>query len=319
MDPRNSAQHKWVIGVPLIAVLVIVVLWLLCYLLPWLGPCSGCPWKPGLAGGPTTPQFLAADDFQGTWEGKAGWVTFIGKSTWEGRLAFVNLPRAQVSSLLAPGLELAQPLQTSTQLHPVLLMDGTQKELTTQAATSLGLPVYYPEFREIIVLVPFVVGKDSTCQKFHSWVVRMYLDDPVPVSGGLWWGYRKLLAEIQKSTAQTEIHDPMNGVKALEVSYVDSMPWYADGRPHIENYAVMQQILEMPIIGQNPSSPFVCSYWMWSFANVQSRRSSASLEFHPGFSPSTPWTGQTLQTVTGGAVQLEELHWWLSTPIQCSF
>lgn len=288
---------------------------------------SGCP--PTLAPPAslrvvTTP-FPGPKDFAGGFDPAARPAADGGQSTYEGALFVAMLDRKLVAAVLPAGLELAQPLAAGAE-HPVILLVGNQRNpLKLRGGVTYPIPLSN-DYREAMLLVPFVV-RTAGNQRWHTYVVRMFLDDVRPVAiGNTIFGYEKVLAILAESGAfpnvKTNVRD-FASTLLFESDVQTTGPWQASAAATgVPRWADFQTIFEMPIVGTLPFVGFVCSYWEWYYANTDVAPATSRFRFAQPFRPSmSDWVALgTLTNAPGGALVVRGLRWRLALwPPGCQF
>jgi len=280
----------------------------------WLGWIGGCstpgPWN-----------------FYGTYDSRASDAVDGGQSTYAGALVVTMLDRTLVENVLPDGLRLATPI-FPTKVHPVVYLVGDQRELRQVWG---GVPYPIPaavDYREMILLVPFVV-RNPGHDKWHTYAVRMYLNYLMPVIiGNVGYGYAKELAWLYEAGA---LPDTVTRVVDLWGTLYFTSDVNATGVLRTDSEAVsslpgwpsLKTLFEMPIVGWEPAlSQFVCSYWEWNYANVLVAPISSSYRYaYPLHAGMDEWVKLgTLTNAPHGAVALVDLRWRLSLyPPPCRF
>ena len=148
--------------------------------------------------GPSPNTFPGPAAFQGGYVAQTEPVNYGLQSTYSGTIVVTMLDSSIVNSVLPNGMRLADRNGGSSAFHPVIHVIGDQLEPTTVVG-GWSPPSVAAGYREVILLIPFVVSSTGT-GKWHNYAARMYLDDPTAVAGGnLIYGYAKELAHISKS------------------------------------------------------------------------------------------------------------------------
>jgi hypothetical protein len=274
-----------------------------------------------------TAPFPGPGDFAGGFDPASRRAADGGQSTYEGALFVAMLDSRLVAAVLPAGLELATPLTATTQ-HPVILLVGNQRD-----PRELRGGVTYPiplanDYREAMLLVPFVV-RTSANQRWHTYVVRMYLDDYGPiVIGNTIFGYEKEHATLTESGAfpnvGTDVRDAQSRIGLVFHSDVRvTGAWQASASATgVPRWADLRTIFEMPIVGTLPRVGFVCSYWEWYFASTEVAPATSSFRFVQPFRPAmSDWVALgTLTNAPDGALAMRGLRWRLAMwPPGCEF
>ena len=276
----------------------------------------------------STPGFWGPDDFTGSYDSAAKEPAINTQTTWNGDIVFTNLPRSVVSNVLPADLQLAANVGDMPGQHPVVLMFGVQTNLRWVVPP---IPAGNP-YNEMILLIPFVQKVGG--QKWHDYVVRMYLDWQMGVDGGnLLYGYRKELGTLVQSASLTQppefIYKVTQGnAPRLTAQVTGQSAWMSDAaaKTALANYEDMKTIFGMPILGTWPASyatasPYVCSYFVFQWDAVSVRSASTSFQFESNFVPNMdPWVAAgTLYNLKNGDFGVTGLSWQLTSPKTCDF
>lgn len=265
--------------------------------------------------------FLDASDFAGSYENAEGDVILGGQSTYNGRLVFTNLSRTVVEGVLGENLRLAENISNSKDRHPVVLMFGHQTD-TAWVSPVGGVWPIGEDYQELIVMIPFVQIGDNL--EWHNYVVRMYLDDVWAVFGGnLWFGYRKVLAQLTETVARDSLDVNVFSNDVFVANLSDFGPWLTDddAEDTLRNYRQVKEILGMPVLGTNTTvgNVYVCSYFELSFGSAQVRTFTSRHAFQPGFVGIDDWVALgEVTNVADGAFDVEGLIWRLGFPDACA-
>lgn len=269
--------------------------------------------------------FPGPKDFAGGFDPAARPAADGGQSTYEGALFVAMLDSTLVSAVLPAGLELAKPL-TATAQHPVILLVGNQRNpLELRGGVTYPIPLSN-DYREAMLLVPFVV-RTSANQRWHTYVVRMYLDDIRPVAiGNTIFGYEKELASLTESgafpNAKTDVRNLANAL-VFHSDVQTNGPWQPSAAATaVPRWADLRTIFEMPIVGTLPIVGFVCSYWEWYYATTEVAPATVSFRFVQPFRPTmSGWVALgTLTNAPDGALAMRGLRWRLALwPPGCQF
>lgn len=276
-----------------------------------------------------TPGFWGPDDFEGSYDSPKEPVV-NAETTYEGDIVFANLPRTVVDDVLPADLQLAANVGDMPGQHPIVLIFGTQTNPRWTMPPISG----YNDYHEMILVIPFVQKVGG--EKWHNFVVRMYLDWQVGVdAGNLFYGYRKELADLVRSTPLP--HPPefildisQGGVARFTAQITGISAWMDDyaANAGLTNYEAMKVIFDMPILGTWPASygwasSYVCSYfvWRWEAATVRVRSASTQLQFRSNFVPNmTQWVSAgAISSLSNGDWGVQGLTWQLTTPKTCAF
>jgi hypothetical protein len=279
---------------------------------------------------PSTPGFWGADDFEGTYKPASG-PMMNGTTTFNGEIVFANLPSGVVDDVLPADLQLAPNVGDMPGQHPIVLVFGAQTELRSSAPL-ITTEAQYGDYRELMLLIPFVRKVGET--KWHTWVVRMYLDWQVGVDGGnLLYGYRKDLAVLARDTPHPAPPDFVFKVSQLGVARFNAPVTFggplldnATADTSLPNYRAMKAIFEMPILGAWPPptgypSTYICSYFVFDWSAAFARKSSSRFQFVSEFAPNmSQWVSRgAISNLTDGEFGVTGLVWELTMPFTCEF
>ena len=289
---------------------------------------AGCCNPPTVAmqgvGDFAPPPFLAATDFQGGFNPAPGPVNFGLQSTYDGTIVVTMLDRTLVEPLLPASFSLAKAVNPSETRHPVIYLIGKQRDPSTVYQGTASPIMTASDYREMILLVPFVVRPPG--DRWHSFAVRMYLDDFSAVQGGnTVYGYAKEWAQLGESTtAQGVTHQVTNLFSTTTYFVADlqrgSFAAIDQATAVPPRWGDIQRILGMPILGDNGSG-FVCSYWEWETGVAQIASATSQHRFVTPFRGGMlGWVGLgTMASAADGAVALTGVRWRLAPPPGCAF
>ena len=277
--------------------------------LPW-------PWAPD--------KFLGPDDFIGsTIPGEP--VSDGNQSTFSGVLMFNNVDKGLVSDLIPSGFELA-PRQTSKlpHQHPVILLFGDQ---TDGAAVVDGQPVYpippinRVHYSEVILLIPFVTKSGSTSGKWHNYVVRMYLDHNLPITGGIFYGYNKVPALINWMGQDAEV-SMASGSPLLSGTFKWAGKSYSASaaKTNLTNFGEALGILDTRVLGESVIPGIgICSYWDWNLDKARISRARTSYNIVTPFRQDmASWPALSpFKSDDYSAFVLRGVRWRLGLPVAC--
>jgi hypothetical protein len=264
--------------------------------------------------------FLGPDDFDGDFKPRAFDTFWGGEAIYHGRVVFLHLPRSEVAKVLPSDLQLApRKLPSEPAVHPVILLFGHQTE--TKLVLPIGTPQVGDDYNELILLVPFVQGLDK--QRWHNYVVRMYLDDDVAIQlGNDYYGLQKKKAEFQETPARLSVTRELVEYFAFQPGAAGNWMSDATAQTTLANYAEMKEIAEMPVIGRPSWTSYICSYFEWSFANAEAGSLSGTSTFLQQFDAGMAgWVALgPVANVTDGAWQVRKIRWRMGyPPFLCEF
>lgn len=285
---------------------------------------------------PNADDFLGDADFQGAPISTSP-LSAGSQSTYNGFLTLTNLDRTLVAALVPTGFQLAPNVSFWNQnKHPVLVLYGDQ----TDGATFLGSvvvpapPIDRGHYSEAILAIPYVQRTGGT-GGWHTYIVRMYLDNAAAVAGGTIFGYAKQLGCLDWRGAIVKIWQqpvvcpappPYSLVtrSLLEGSLRFDGSWY-DGtvaHNHIPNLADMIGMVTTKILGKSYSGASICSFFEWSLDDARVAKATATHVFQSPWRSSNmgAWPGLgNLANVNDGAVALRGVRWRLGAPTACGF
>ena len=274
---------------------------------------------------PTTDskqRFLGPPDFIGTFRKPSSVPELGAQSRFCGALTFFNLPRSHVARVVPEGIELAAKQAPKPDVHPVLLLLGRHDDLRW-LLPGPGPPPLPMSYTELVLLVPFVQRRGGA--NWHSLATRMYLDNPLAVVlGNQSYGYAKELAALFSTCADgalSKFETHKAGTRYFDADLRHAGNWrsHEQAETTLRNYADMQTILSMPILGIK-AGRYVCSYFQWDLSSVSIRPTITRHEFvEPFVAGMDSWTKKPIDGVTDGAIALRDLVWRLGRPFDCAF
>ena len=269
--------------------------------------------------------FLGQDDFVGS-PLPADPVANGYRGTYNGLLVFNNVDKSLAAGLLPAGFELA-PRQTShlPDKHPVILLFGDQTDGISIAAGQLVIPpknrVHYSE---VILIVPFVRKTSwSTSDRWHNYVVRMYLDNVLPITGGVFYGYNKANAIIHWAGRNAVVRLPPAGPSGTPVM-TGAFKWLgrshsaAEAKNRLANFEDALGIMNTTVLGYRG---LVCSHWHWDLDKARIHPAETSYTMQTEFrSDMRGWPALSpFESEANSAFVLRGVHWSLANPKTCLF
>ena len=267
--------------------------------------------------------------FIGSFQGQPRSVAHGGQATYAGHVLTALLPRSVVETVIPPAFALAGHAGGATD-HPVLVMLGWQRDCSAViSGTAHRLPLQ-PDYRELIILVPYVVARGGGHPQWHNFVVRMFLTDVPPILIGTLFQYSKTAGDFNDTTVcgapGTEVrHGSGSGAMvfacAIESQQAFGPPADATG------FDDLVDLLKMPILGiQYPPTPPLppqqCSYFEWETAASEvATINRAAVQFHAPLRPGMlGWHGFWMDADPSASFSVRSVRWRLeSTPPACSF
>jgi len=236
-------------------------------------------------------------------------------------MTFTNIDRDRVAELLPSGFQLAPRKTTRTpNVHPVILLFGDQ----TDGASVLTIVHPQPSgvhYSEMILAVPFVRKTDQT--GWHTYIIRMYLDNQVAVAAGEAFGYQKEPAWVEWTGDYARIWKSslLGGQDLLEGNFSWEAQWYDgnDALQTIPNFQDMVNIMTTRLLGRTGGNS-ICSHFEWDLNQAKVARANTSYTMKAPFrSGMSAWPGiSPFENVKDGAVIVRGMRWRLATlPIPC--
>lgn len=264
------------------------------------------------------PPLLGPADFYGSFTPRAANARDGGQSTYEGALVVTMLERALVAAVLPAGLKLATPKLPATQ-HPVLHLIGHQRD-PHYLVNGVLLPVPLGvDYRELILLVPFVVADNGTL--WHNFAVRMVLDNlPAVEIGNLHYAYAKEMASLDLASATATVVQRDELLFEQTLSADGAWQSSTNAESGLPRYTDLQQIFAMPIVGYD--GRLVCSYFEWGYAQAEVAPATSLHRFARPFRAGMEgWVSSGMRSgAADGVVKLRRLQWRLKFPaIECHF
>ena len=176
-------------------------------------------------------------------------------------------------------------------------------------------------------MIPFV-QRDGGSGAWHNYLVRMYLDHPLPVFlGNAHYGYFKELAVFDDPGTATPLKVLPMGLETFRWTFTSSTP----AVPHsaaittVENYQDALEILSMPILGTftDLGDLYSCAYWEWDMQDATVTHIDVNYQFTKPFRVTgmASWVSAgTLNSENKGAFEMLGVNWRLAyPPIACQF
>jgi Acetoacetate decarboxylase (ADC) len=249
--------------------------------------------------------------FEGSFDPRLADAVNGGQSTYRGAFVVTLIDRALVAAVLPASLRPAHTIPSGETLHPVIFMLGQQANLRVLIAGN-DFPAPDPPYTELILLVPFVVHVPGG-DKWHSFAVRMYLDDQGAVrAGNNVYAYAKRLAGFETTSGSTSVL--YAGAELFEAAVMRAGPWIdaSLATATLPGFWLLQQILEMPIVGHDQRGD-VCSYFEWEYSQAEVAPASSTHRFLQPFRPEMGgWPTGPLINAPDGAFKLRGIRWRLS-------
>lgn len=282
---------------------------------------------------PQADDFLGNADFEGV-PIRSATISDGIQSTYNGFLIVVNLDRSMVEALLPPGFVLAvnKSFWLKTK-HPVLLLWGDQTDGASFSGVTVtpAPPLDRAHYSEVILGIPFVQA--SGRPGWHTYIVRMYLDDAQAVAGGNLYGYAKQIGCLDWRGAiirawQTPVvcpgPNPVSTKRLLKGDFRYHGSWYdgPDADTHIPNLSDMIGMVTTRILGRSEFGTSICSFFEWNLDDAQVAKAKTTHTFEAPFRADMgawPALG-SLPNVHEGAVALRGVRWRMGlAPVACGF
>ena len=267
-------------------------------------------------------RFPGPQDFTGSYYARTSDAQEGAQSTYNGSIAVTLLDRAIVEKVLPGDFRLAARIDGADK-HPVIHLLGHQCNLKT-LHNGIPQPVPDDDYQEMILLVPFVMRGAS--MKWHSFVVRMYLNDFGAIGiGNTVYAYAKELARLPESGSpndlRTRILLPLLGLFFQgTVTLTSSWRGSDEARMTSRRWRDIQTIFEMPLVGADVVGGkiirIVCSYWEWDYTNAEVVAAISQHQFVQPFRDGMDGWVQLgpLSSACDGAVAIRGLRWRLALP-----
>jgi hypothetical protein len=265
--------------------------------------------------------------FVGSYDARTADAQDGGQSTYNGSIAVTLLDRGLVESVLPGDFRLARRTDGEN-THPVIHLVGHQRELMI-LQDGVPQPTGIDDYQEMTLLVPFVVRASGA--KWHSFVVRMYLDNVGAVAGGnAVYAYAKLLAELPESGPPGDLTTQVMLLRAplFEGNVKLTGAWHSSGnaRATLAGWSDLQEIFKMPLVGADvvlgSVVRAVCSYWEWDYSNAEVAPATSRHQFlEPLRDGMAGWVRLgSLSSAPNGAFAIRGLRWRLAeAPPPCDF
>jgi hypothetical protein len=312
MNPKRDTVRVIAFMSTAAAALTVIVILFLCWpQLCWPRLC----W-PQLFWPPWELEFLGEADFDGQPIPPPGPVTTGGQATYIGVMTFTNINRDRVVELLPSGFQLAPRKTTRTpNVHPVILLFGDQ----TDGASVFPVGPPQPSgvhYSEMILAVPFVQKTGGS--GWHTYIIRMYLDNAGAVVAGEAFGYQKEPAWIEWTGDYARIWKSslLGDQDLLEGNFSWGAQWYDgnDALTTIPNFQDMVNIMTTRLLGRTGGNS-ICSHFEWNLDQAKVARAETSYTMKTPFrSGMSAWPGLSpFENVKDGAVVVRGMRWSLAT------
>ena len=248
-----------------------------------------------------------------TLDADAATVSFVSQARLNGCIVLCNWKRGEVERLLPAELALGTNTSPTPDLHPVAFVFGD----LTDGATLFGGVTFFTgiAYQEFAMAIPFV--KHTHCAHLHTYIPRMYSSYFPPTwSGNTYYGFAKEIARLRW-------HGPIFMITTdddrllLHVPVETGGSWLPGGSCQLPNFAAMQEIFALPVVGRKADGTYICSYFSWDFSNALVRPADSCVSIDaPLFEGLTP---RRCDDVSSGTFQVQHMLWKLSWPSSCRF
>jgi len=245
-----------------------------------------------------------------------------GEGTYNATMVTLSLPRKEVASMLASGLELGTPPSEVLKdgEHPVVFAFGFQQDV--RPVIHAGKFPFDWTYQEFIMAVPFVRFSDHPERGQLTHPVNLYLDKLPPVVLGWAYGLPKMMADgFETNSSSYEVFaKPSNTSTSMRVL---AATWGAGGAKkaasEFPNFAGLAQGLKLPLVGASHVPGFLCSNFDWGLDVMQLTAATGEVEVGATFVGDlqprrVPFVGLDEAPVSGF---LMETKWTMSTPFNC--
>jgi hypothetical protein len=229
-------------------------------------------------------------------------------------ITVVPVAEMTVKAMLPAGLELAEQHLFPGAVHPLLFLFGQQNRVHLRGVDLLGMT-----YLEAAVIVPYIKPMDFVAgrQVPYVYLSRMYLNKPLPIFLGLFYGFPKQRASMGRSETSYVINDLTAGQTLMAGDFrpvgaaaaPDAFPEFAAG--------LLQLFAKAVIVGKSPLGPFIYSIPEHDLATAWVQGIEADLQvsaaFAPGLPPATYRDLPSLKESRSGAF-LIDTSWRLSLP-----
>ncbi len=234
-------------------------------------------------------------------------ATDAGQSRFDGCLAAIALPRAQVATLLPDEITLAANADDCG-THPLVVMFGEQIDCA-MIVGGLLVPTRL-RYWEWCLAIPYVVRRGG--RYLHTFVPRMYSSwAPVVWDGNARFGYAKERADMG-----------WDGDQFIATADDGSLRWHAGlqpdgawGRAAPPGLDALREAMALPIAGRRADGSWIESYFRLGFGDALLRPTRAVLWFDtaliPGLAP------RICHAPAGAAFAVRGMTWRITHPGPC--
>ena len=235
-------------------------------------------------------------------------ASFVGQATFNGCIAFTNWPRPHVERLLPPELRLAANVSSAPSLHPLAFIFGENTDgATIFGGVTLPLGVRYFEFA---LAIPFV--QHVSHSPLQVYIPRMYSGYfPATWNGNLHYGFGKETATMYWDGPVFVIMTEA-GALLLRAAVDATARWFPGRSCTLPNFAAMQAVFSLPVLGRKSNGTYVRSHFGWGFDDAQVRSADACISIDAPLVAGLP--RRRCEAVAGGTFEVRGLVWRLTGP-----
>jgi hypothetical protein len=282
-----------------------------------------------IARGGTPPArlgFPGPGEFVGSYDARIADMENGGQSTYDGSIVVTLVDRDLVEQALPGDFRLARPTPDRN-THPVIHLLGHQRDLKLIEG-GIPRPADADDYQEMILLVPFVVHGSGA--KWHSFVVRMYLDSTAPIIiGDAIFAYAKLPATFDERGSPDDMTTRtlllLQPVFQGTVKVTGAWRSSDEACKTLAQWSDLRKIFAMPIVGADVVAGrivrTVCSYWEWHHAGAEVAPATSQHRFIQPFREGMEgWPQGPVVSGPNGAFVIRGLRWRLAKhPPVCAF
>ena len=232
--------------------------------------------------------------------------TYVVQSRFSGGVMVAMVPRADVARMLPPDIDLAEPVASAQDTHPLVVVVGTHRDCAALVAgRAVGTA---PDYRELIIAVPYVRRRGG--RWLHVCVPSAHSDAAITVwNGNVHYGFAKRAARFRWQDDLLLVTSD-DGALACHGAFVER-PAAGGGPEPPDGFAHLRAAMTLPTLGQRAGAGPVSAYFDWRIAAGRVRPAQAYLALDQPIGTLAPceW-----QAAPGGAFAVADLWWRLSWP-----
>jgi hypothetical protein len=194
----------------------------------------------------------------------------------EGAIHVLPFTRAQIESLIPKELILMGHPEESSDIHPVILLKGVQRNVHFVAGGIVDFPnTLGAEYSELVLLIPNLESKAHPGRHF-SYSPTMYLSRVRATVAGYFYKFNKKLAHFSENASKQTIETFVRRKPLFEHSLEESIP-YSEVQLKANRSAIAHLFRQPMYQSQGPGA--LCSYFDWKLdqAEVKPLRASVFL------------------------------------------